>query len=809
MRCPLNKRHLRELRHNLGRYLGIFSLLAFTIAMVAGFLVGAGSIERMFAEIPETYNTENGHFVTNDKIGTSSVQALEDIGVSVRENFSRDIEADIDGQPTNVRVFANRDGFNLPSLYEGHLPEADDEIALDDTFLAKHSLKVGDTLELEGKSFTIVGDVVLSDYTALFEKNDDFVMNTITFTVALVTQEAWNELEGDSTSYTYAYFVDGYDDMDTAQHVDKQVDIAQALTDTGARVADIVDMWSNQAFFYAGEDVTHDQAIYRVLLYLIIIVMAFIFVVLTSATIEEESAIIGTLLASGYRKGELLRHYLFLPAAVGLTACVVGNVAGYAFLVDPFSGLYYNSYSFPPLTITFNWSVFFITTVVPFAILMLVNLVGLARKLQCTPIQFLRHDTRKHRRSGKGLRLPQGWGYVRRFRVRVFVRNLSHFATLFGGIMVASLLLIFGLGMQLVINDYVDDMKDDLPAEYIYSLKAPLEIDASADKKAEYRLLEMLDTGDSGHTDEQMNIITGDLMGDVENVHPANTADIPDDVLAQAEKVAMGQVELAHKWGELSETITVYGIQEDSRYWPDFDVGDGAVLAGSGLHAKCNVEPGGTFAFFNKYEGETYDLEVAQLVGKAANTNLYMSLETFNRVFGNDSDYFSGYVSNEALDLDPDYVASVLTPDDMTKIANQMDDSMGDLMTMVVGLAVVIYFIMMYLLTKTVIDRSARAISYMKVFGYRDREINRLYVRSITITVAVSLVASLPIVIWAVVLFCEVVFMNYSGNFAINIPPWLMLESVAIGLATYLVVALFHIRAVKRVRLEEALKVQE
>ena len=809
MRCPLNKRHFRELRHNLGRYLGIFTLLAATIAMVAGFLAGASSIERIFGQIPQKYQVENGHFVTNDKIGRSSKEALADIGVSVKENFSRELSAEVDGRTTHIRVFANREDFNLPALYEGHLPQMDDEIALDNTFLSKHSLGLGDTLRLDGKDFTIVGDVVLSDYTALFEKNEDFVMNTLTFTVALVTQDAWNNLEGDSTSYTYAYFVDGYDDMTTAEHVDKQVDIAQALTDSGARVTDIVDMWSNQAFFYAGEDVAHDQAMYRVLLYLIIIVMAFIFVVLNSATIEEESAVIGTLLASGYRKGELLRHYLFLPAAVGLAACVVGNVVGYAFFVEPFSGLYYNSYSFPPLEITFNPSVFLITTVIPYTILLVVNFVGLARKLKCTPIQFLRHDTRKHRRSGKGLRLPERWGYISRFRVRVFTRNLSQFVTLFGGILIASLLLIFGLGMQLVISDYVKDMENDLPAQHIYSLKAPLEIDGSADKRMEYVLMGMLDEGDGGHSDEQMNIITGNLVGDVENVHPVNVGDIPDEVKAQAEKIAMGQLELPHKWGELTETITVYGIQEDSRYWPDFDVSDGAVLAGDGLHAKCNVVAGETYGFFNKYAGETYSLTVADIVGKPANTNLYMSLETFNEVFDNEHDYFDGYVSDEELNLDADYVASVLTPDDMRKIANQMDDSMGELMDMVVGMAVVIYFIMMYLLTKTVIDRSARSISYMKVFGYRDREINKLYVRSITITVAVSLIISLPIVIWAVCLFAEVVFMNYSGNFAINIPLWLMAESVAIGFVTYLVVAVFHIRAIKRVRLEEALKVQE
>lgn len=809
MRCPLNKRHVRELRANLGRYLGIFALMAASIAMVSGFLVGASSIERIFDAIPETYHVENGHFVTNDKLGNSARQALEGIGVEVRENFSRDIRTTVDERDTNVRVFANRDGFNLPALYEGHLPEADDEIALDDTFLAKHTLELGDSIRLDGRDFTIVGDVVLSDYTSLFEQNEDFVMNTLTFTVALVTKDAWNSLEGDSTSYTYAYFVDGYDTLSTAQRVDKQVDIAQALTDSGARITDIVDSGSNQAFFYAGEDVTHDQAMFRVLFYLIILVMAFIFVVLTSATIEEESAVIGTLLASGYRKAELLRHYLFLPAAVGLAACIVGNLVGYTVMVSPFSGLYYNSYSFPPLTIYFNPQVFVLTTVIPFVLLVAVNLVGLALKLRCTPIQFLRHDTRRHRRAGKGLQLPERWGYIVRFRIRVFTRNLSQFATLFCGILIASLLLIFGLGMQQVINDYVADMEQDLPAQHVYSLKAPLEISGSADQRFEFMLMGLAGTGDAGHSDEQMNVIAGNLVGDAENVHPVNVGSIPAEAVEQAEKVAMGQVELAHKWGENTETITVYGIQEGSRYWPGFDVSGGRVLAGLGLVTKCAVDEGSTYPFFNKYAGETYDLEVSGIVGRPANTNVYMSLSTFNEVFGNEADYFNGYVSDEELNLDTDYVASVLTPEDMRKIANQMDDSMGEMMNAMVGMAVTIYFIMMYLLTKTVIDRSARSISYMKVFGYRDREISKLYVRSITITVAVSLVASLPIVVWAVCLFAEAVFMNYSGNFAIDLPLWLMAESAAIGFATYLVVALFHLRAIRRVRLEEALKVQE
>ena len=66
---------------------------------------------------------------------------------------------------------------------------------------------------------------------------------------------------------------------------------------------------------------------------------------------------------------------------------------------------------------------------------------------------------------------------------------------------------------------------------------------------------------------------------------------------------------------------------------------------------------------------------------------------------------------------------------------------------MMVGLAVFIFLLFMYLLTKAVIDHSARSISYMKVFGYRDSEISHLYIRSITLCVAASLVLSLPVII--------------------------------------------------------------
>lgn len=55
-----------------------------------------------------------------------------------------------------------------------------------------------------------------------------------------------------------------------------------------------------------------------VLLYIVIVIMAFVFRITISNTIRKEAGVIGTLRASGYTKGELIRHYMTLPVIITL-----------------------------------------------------------------------------------------------------------------------------------------------------------------------------------------------------------------------------------------------------------------------------------------------------------------------------------------------------------------------------------------------------------------------------------------------------------------------------------------------------------
>ena len=314
--------------------------------------------------------------------------------------------------------------------------------------------------------------------------------------------------------------------------------------------------------------------------------------------------------------------------------------------------------------------------------------------------------------------------------------------------------------------------------------------------------------------DDTIDLIdqASDIDTDADSIHPVNTTDNGAAAIAQAEKYAVYTLQYDRGGDNGEETITVYGVQENSSYWKDLNIGDGRIVMGAGLIDKFGWAEGDDVSLYDKYEDETRAVTFggeSATWGTKSNMNIYMSLSDFNEFFDNDADYFNAYASNEELTLDARYFASELTPSDMRAIGDQFVDMMGDLIGMMVGLSVFIFLLFIYLLTKAVIDHSARSISYMKVFGYRDREITRLYLRSITICVAVSLVVTQPLIITSLTALYRSMMGRFSGNIEIYAPTYAIVETILAGFATYLVVALIHTRSIKRVPLAEALKVQE
>lgn len=85
--------------------------------------------------------------------------------------------------------------------------------------------------------------------------------------------------------------------------------------------------------------------------------------------------------ASGYRKGEVIGHYLTPTIIIAVAGSAIGNLIGYFVLVKPFLNIYYTTYSVGPIAIEFDFRNFVFTTIMPVAIMLIINFIMLWRKL--------------------------------------------------------------------------------------------------------------------------------------------------------------------------------------------------------------------------------------------------------------------------------------------------------------------------------------------------------------------------------------------------------------------------------------------
>ena len=141
----------------------------------------------------------------------------------------------------------------------------------------------------------------MPDYSCLFENNNDAMFDAKLFGVAIVSPEAFARFEKDQLHYDYAW---KYDTEPATDAEEKEVseDLMEAVNGV-VSLKDFLPRYENQAIQFTGEDMGSDRAMMIVLLYIIIVILAFVFAVTTANTIEKEANVIGTLRASGYRRG--------------------------------------------------------------------------------------------------------------------------------------------------------------------------------------------------------------------------------------------------------------------------------------------------------------------------------------------------------------------------------------------------------------------------------------------------------------------------------------------------------------------------
>lgn len=521
-------------------------------------------------------------------------------------------------------------------------------------------------------------------------------------------------------------------------------------------VDDYVPRYLNMAVIFSIDDIGGDEAGTMVMVYMMIALIAFIFAVTISNTVVSEAGVIGTLRASGYTKGEMIRHYMALPIIVTFVAAVAGNIIGYTVMKDFCVDLYLSSYSLTTYATVWDASAFILSTVVPIVLMLIINFAVLISKLKLSPLKFLRRDLRKNNNK-KAFRLNTKIPFKTRFSLRILLTNLPGYIIMIIGILFSSILISFGDMMPRMMTDYKEIVIRDMISEYQYIV---------------------YDYEEAGEVSDE-----------------------------QAEKFAMSSFDYS-KEGFLTDSISVYGVSENSRY-VSANIPEGTALISTGISQKYGLSEGDIITLDEKYKRESsYEIKIGGVYDYESSLAMFMNLDDYNSTFGKDKDYFTGYFSNKELtELDPDDVASVITASDYTKLSNQLMTSMGGMMDLFKWFGAFFFIIVIYVLCKQVIERNFQSIALTKILGFRNSEIAGLYIVSTSIAVLVGLLISIPFIDVAMkTIFTGYLYTMMTGYIPCIISPITYIVTFVTGIACYAAVALLQMRKVAKVSKSEALK---
>lgn len=479
--------------------------------------------------------------------------------------------------------------------------------------------------------------------------------------------------------------------------------------------------------------------------------IGFIISMMVVSIIDKESPIIGALYSLGYVKREILNHFMCLPTIVVTVGAVIGTILGFI-LQGPLGEASAGTYSFPEIEVSFEPYIIFLGILLPMLIVITVNYFILSKRLSRTPLQLLRKE--KKDSKFRAIRI-RGFNFITRFRITQVVREIGGNVMLFVGVLFAMLLLMMGLGMNSSMNVYIDNIKHEPVPDYTYLLKFPIHVQENDSIEKAYI--------------KGMTMYCG-IMG-------------------------------------CNMNVTLQGIREDTCFY-DFEISDddNCVYISNTIAEKFGVYIGDFIDINDTENNRVYKLKVGGIVNYSVGLYMFMNIKQMNRLMDNDISNYNAFLSRNELDINNDYVYSVITLKDIIAGAENTMDIMRPMQIIAITVAATLFILIMYLLLKLMIDKSIAGISLIKVFGFNQKEVSKLYIGSSLYVIIICLILGTPFTLHLYKAMWPSLISNVEGYIAVDIRPQYYLYMGMITLASYWISTLLLKNHINEISLSEALK---
>lgn len=737
----INKRAARSIKKNISFYI-ISTILTVLICILIIAPMSTGhNMTNVIDKFVDDYKAEDAEFVTYNPISDDDMAKLEnDYDVIMEYSRYKDIKIDTgDLEGSTIRVFDMPEKLNLCNVRDGRMPESG-EVLLTQNFADAHDIKVGDTVNVGEYSYKVSAFATKADYIYMLEKLSGYVEKD-KFAVMMACHDDYDKIDADETAYySIRYNRDNSKEV-RAKLNDDYVIASYLAATTNTRIS----MPVNE-----GDAVTNMATMYAPIMF--IIVLALIVMVL-GRNIRNEQYLLGTFLALGFSKKQIVRHYMRFGMLPGIVGSVIGIVA--AIPVTKAISYFYIEYDFEKLeyTVTYDVSSILTALILPTVIYCLAIAVQASRLLRKSPVDLLRNTGKDSKAIGimKNSRAKT----QSKMRIRSVLGHPGRSIVTTIGVCVAAFCIMAGLIM--------DDSLDSLMHDGVTS-------------SVKYNYLYRLNSLGEGEPDEGEALFQNYYEVDGNTVQ-----------------------------------LSTQGIDEGSKYFPDkTDVGEKLDLdkyyLTSAAAETYGVKTGDELTFCNIADLKEHKVKISGVVTDNTHCYLYTSRKNATELAGVDSDVYNCIISDTKLKLDKDLVASETS---MAVSADTMENIMGPMNAIIVGievLGIILGVFVLYLVINMIVSEMGTNISVMKVLGFSKREITNRVLNVNHILVCIGFLIGIP----AAYAFVKVGYADTIENYGMLLAPVVKVKAVIIGFVltwiTYEISLLLQKRKISRIDMVESLK---
>ena len=489
---------------------------------------------------------------------------------------------------------------------------------------------------------------------------------------------------------------------------------------------------------------------------ILMVLFTYVISVFVIHNIEKESSVIGALYALGVTRGQLLFHYLLNPMLISFLGGAVGCILGFSKYGTGWQmGDSIAYYSLPPMQIVTPGYLLFYSLIMPPVTAAVVNYLVINKKLKRTALSLLRNE----QPAGKAGRVQNmnlgNMKFLLRFQIRQMLREIRSAFAVVIGMFICLLILMLSIDCAVLCINFGNACLEETKYAYMYTYKYPTE-----------------------------DVPEGGTPAYVENL----------------KKEAYGY----------NLDVTVLGIDDDNPYFPIATADKkNEIVISSAAAQKFGVKVGDKLVLSDEVNERDYAFTVKDIVSFTSGVYVFLDRDVMQELFDQEDDYYNVVFADHALDIDNCRLYATVSKDNVAESSQIFTDMMGPMVVMLVAISALIFMIVMYLMMKVMIDRSAFSISLMKVFGYRRREIRRLYLDGNFYVILLGAVICVPLAKWSMDLVYPYCIANVAIGMDLKFTPQIYIMIYGGILLCYMVINFLLVGRLNKLVPAEVLKNRE